>query len=216
MLYDPNAKLSDHYRLKDLTATNQALSAPNDPSSADHFNNLETTAQILESLEYKVGPFTILSGYRTKELQDKLAASGEPTASGLSFHEIGRGVDIYPTTMTLDQFFGLLLADEELKGQFAEIAIKPSQNSIHLATNVPGDVRSAKVLGLNTEGIYARLNLDEIAGYIAPYMASIDEAYDYAAARLVSYNRMPLILTAVAGLAGAAFLLLMPKKARAT
>ena len=215
MLYDPNFQLSPHYRLKNLTITNQSLSQPNEPTTNDHLNNLIITAEIMEMLESRVGPFTIISGYRTKELQDKLSSAGEPTSATLSFHEIGRAIDIYPTTMSLDDFFGRILADEEMKSQFAEIAVKHSQNSIHLSTNVPGDIRTPKVMGLNEAGIYARLNLDEIASYIAPFMASIDDAYDYAAAQLVTYNRMPLILTASVGLVGATFLLLMPKKARA-
>lgn len=210
-MYDPNTSLSPNFTLKSLTVTNQQLSQPNEPTSADHYNNLVLTADALEQLLYYIGPFNVLSGYRTKELQNALTAAGEPTSKGLSFHEIGRGIDIAPTTMSLTEFYGKLLADENLRNLFAEIAIKPSQNSIHLAINVPGDVRQPKITGLNTEGVYATLSLDDIANYIAPYMASAEEAYDYAAAKLVSYNKLPLYLALGLGLLGAGYFLLGKK-----
>jgi hypothetical protein len=204
--------LSAHYSLANLTATNQNLSEPNLPQNANQYDNLVFLANMLEELDAKIGPFQYLSGFRTGELQNKLASQGEPTATGTSFHELGRAVDIAPTTMTPTEYFGRLLADEELKNKFSEIAIKPSQNALHLSINVRGDERTPKVLGLNQDGVYAKLGLDEIAGYIQPYMQSAAAAYDYAAAQLVTINRLPLIIMATIGLAGAAYLLMGSKR----
>lgn len=205
-LFDPNAMLSPQYSLKDLTATNQSLSAPNMPSEQYQFDNLITTAQGVEFLENKIGPIRILSGFRTKELQNALSAAGEPTSFGKSYHELGRAVDFAPTTMSLDEYFGKMLADEEVRSMFAEIAYKPGQGSIHAAFNVPGDVRETKVLGLNADKQYARLSLDEIANFIKPYMASVDEAYNYAAAKLVTQSKTPMILAMVAAAGGLIYL----------
>lgn len=214
-LYDPNAQLSTHYTLADFTKTNQALSEPNLPAEAYQFENLTYLADTKERLDHEIGPSEILSGFRTKELQNALTASGEPTGSGsMSFHETGRGIDIFPTTMSIADYFGRILANENLKSQFAEIAIKPSQNAIHLAINVPGDIREPKITGLTSEGIYARLNLDEIANYIAPFMNSLDDAYSYAEAKLVTWNKTPLIIGAGL-LAGASLWILLSKKAKA-
>lgn len=205
-LYDVNAQLSGRYRLSDLIKTNQSLSAPNIPPSAYMFDNLAVSAATLEYLESRVGPFQILSGFRTKELQDILAAQGEPVSKGLSFHEVGRGFDIYPTTMTPDEFMGLILAQDDVKSQFAEIAVKPSQNALHLATNVPGDIRSPKVTALNDQGSYVQLTLDQLAKYVEPYVESVDAAY-YQAANLVTVNRAPMFLLAgLAMLSGAYFI----------
>ncbi len=209
---DPNMMLSNKYRMKDLTATNQSLSQPNIPAESYMIENLQITASILEYLERMVGPFKILSGFRTKELQDKLTSQGEPTSSGLSFHEIGRAVDIAPSTMSLDDFFGKMLADEEISSQFSEIAIKPSQHTLHLSVNVPSDMRSTKVLGLNTEGLYAKLNAEDIASYIAPFIPSGEDAYDYAAAKLVTYNKTPIYLALAAALGGIAYVLSQPRR----
>jgi hypothetical protein len=211
-LYDPNAMLSNRYSLANLSPTNQQLSEPNLPSEAYMFDNLVTSAAILEYLEEQVGPFLLISGFRTKELQNRLSEIGEPTSSGLSFHEVGRGFDISPTTMSNDEFFGRMLANPEVKSQFAEIAIKPSQNAIHFGVNVPGDIRETKVLGLNDEGIYGRLGLDQLARYVEPILGSANAAMDYAAAQLVTYNRAPLLITAVAAIAAAAYLMLKSKK----
>lgn len=216
-MFVDTAQLSNQFILRDLTLTNQSLTMPNLPTTPYDFDNLKLLAQTLEYLQANIGPFQILSAYRTKELQDKLTAEGEPTGSGVkSFHEVGRGVDIYPTTMSIDEYFGRILANPDLKDQFAEIAIKPSQNALHLAINVPGDVRTPKVTGLNPLGVYARLSVDEITAYIAPFMDSVEDAYDYAAAELVSINFTPMIVTAVAALGGGILLLLARGKQTAS
>lgn len=207
-LYDTNAMLSSHYALKDFIGTSQSLNQPNMPSSPDYYYNLSDLANFVELIESKIGPVQILSGYRTKELQNALTAAGEPTSAGTSFHELGRGIDIYPTTMPINQYFGRMLADEEVKNQMAEVAYKPGQNSIHIGINILSDVRPVKVLALNDANVYGRLSLDEIASFIAPYMESADEAMDYAAAQLVTFNRMPLIIGAVAAAGGVLYLAL--------
>ncbi len=212
-LYDPNAKLSEHYTLSSLTLTNQPLSYPNFPESADHFSNLAITADVLEQLAYYVGPFTLLSAYRTKELQSILASQGEPTSAGLSNHEIGLGVDITPTSMTLADYFAYILASDNIKNLFTEIAIKPSQNAIHLGIRGHNDSRTTKITGLNSQGVYAKLSLDEIAAYISPVVESVDAAY-YAAAKLVTTSRIPLILALVAA-AGGVIYFVLAKPARA-
>lgn len=210
--YKGSDMLSSHYSIANLSPTTKALSKPNLPSTDVEISNMAMLADTAELLERNVGPFTILSGFRTKELQSVLSSTGEPTSAGTSFHELGRAVDIYPTTMGIAEFFAKILVDEDLKNRFVEIAIKPGQNSIHLAINVPDDTRDPRVMALNADNVYARLTVDEITSYITPYMPSPDMAYDYAAAQLVTYNRTPLILTAVVALAGAAYLLLISRK----
>lgn len=213
--YSPSMMLSTHYSLASLVATTKALSQPNLPKTESEIQNLSMTADTLEYLESKIGPFTILSGFRSPELQAVLAASGDPVASGKSYHELGLAVDIYPTTMSFADYFGRILADEEVRSHFIEIAIKPAQNSLHLAVKSPYDLRDPKIMGLNTEDQYARLNAEDIARYIEPFVGSAQEAYDYAEAKLVTYNRTPLILAAVAALGGAAFLIFTSMKKKA-
>jgi hypothetical protein len=140
--------LSAHFSVKDLCLTSKALSQSNYPTTQTEFDNLTYTADALEMLESHIGPLKLLSGFRTKELQLALAAAGDPVAKGTSYHELGLGVDITPTTMPLAEYFGRILADESIKGLFIEIAIKPAQNAIHLGVRLPAESRNAKISGL--------------------------------------------------------------------
>lgn len=171
MAYDLNTKLSAHYTLKNLTQTSQPVSAPNMPTTTDHFNNLKLLADALEMLDAKIGPFNIVSGFRTKELQNLLKSAGEPVATGTSYHEVGLGTDIYPTTMKIAEYFGLILADPELSKRFVEIAIKPSQNTIHLSVRAPGNTKAQKITNLTSKG-YIQLTKDQIMSYVAPFLDS--------------------------------------------
>lgn len=209
-MYDLNSPLTQNYTLGQFLVTNQALSQPNMPATVADYDNLVLLAEMKEKLDYYIGPSQIISAYRTKELQEKLRAAGEPTASGTSFHEIGRAFDLAPTSMSIADFFGKILASP-MREEFAEIAIKPAQNALHLAINVPGDVREPKVTGLNQEGVYARLSMEEIADYIKPFLDSASEALDEAA-KLVTYNKTPLIMTLVAATGGLIWYLFGRKK----
>lgn len=196
--FAPSMMLSNSYSLGDMTQTNQQLSMSNMPTTQEQVDNLTIMADVKEQLDNEIGHSTILSGFRTHELQQVLAAKGEPTAAGVSFHELGRAMDLSPVGMTITEFFGRLLANETLKAKFTEIAIKVSQNSIHLAVNVPSDTRDPKVLGLNSDNVYARLTIDDILTYITPYMPNVDAATNYAGTLAAgSSNTMLYVLLAV-------------------
>jgi hypothetical protein len=167
---DANTMMSAHYSLGNLTATQQQLTSPNMPSTQEQMNNLSVLAQDLEELTQSIGPFNILSGFRTPELQNVLGQEGNPVSAGLSFHELGRAVDLYPTTMTVNEFVSRLLANESLKIKFVEIAMKPSQNAIHLAVNIPSDTRAPRILVLNASGAYAPMSDQDIEAMISPYI----------------------------------------------
>lgn len=168
--FSEDTKLSASYTLEDLTKTNQVLALPNLPTEKWIMDNLAVLADTLEFLTSSVGPFVIISGFRTEELQNALKSSGEPTGSGKSFHEVGRAVDIYPTTMDITEFFGRILANPDVRYRFAEISIKPSQNALHLAVNVPSDTRFPKILALNASNQYAKLTETEIQHYVEKYV----------------------------------------------
>ena len=209
--YDPAMMLSSQYSLADLTATQQQLTAPNMPSTDAQIANLQILADVLEKIGAGIGTFTLLSGFRTLELQNVLAAAGEPTATGTSFHELGRAEDIAPTTMGLTEMFGRLLAPQ-FAPLFAEIAIKPGQGAIHLSVNTPDDTRAPKVLGLNSSNVYTRLTPDEIAGYVKPYLPATEDVTAYVDASLDPSTVSPTILIAGLAIAAAAFFMMNKKK----
>lgn len=166
-------KLSTNFTLGDLVYTTQPLSAPNLPPKGPYFDNLVFTADVLEELLTLFG-FTIVSGFRTKELQQRLIDIGEPATSKLSFHEVGRAVDIIPDGISLADAFGLILANP-IRERFAEIAFKPSQGSLHLAINVPGDIRVPKITAMNEAQQYGALSTEAIQGYIDRAIASVGD-----------------------------------------
>lgn len=206
-MFDENMQLSQYYKLKDLIVTEQVLSSPNMPSTQTEIQNLTHMAEMLDVLHDYVGPFKLLSGYRTKELQNALAAAGDPVAVGTSYHELGLGVDIRPTSMGLVEYFGKLLADENIRNSYREISIKVSQNSIHLGAKILGDTRETKVLGLDENKKYVRLNLDQIQSYIAPYIQTAEETVQVAT-QIASANPMSSLFLVLGLVSAGAYLIL--------
>jgi len=206
--YDSGMQLSPKYTLADLCQTSTGL--PNLPlaSQTSEIANLKWLARTLEALETDIGPFTILSGFRTPEVQQALADAGEPVAVRKSFHEAGMAVDITPTLASgvgNQEFYGKLAAavgtDEQpgpWYGKWSEIAYKPSQNSIHLAlaTNTKQNV----FMALNSAGTYARLTAEEVADYAKPYLQAIEEAASTAIAAVSTPVGMGTIGIVMAGI----------------
>lgn len=167
--YAESQKLSSKYNVGDLTVTTKILALPNLPTQKYELENLKLLAAFLEKIEAKVGPFVIISGYRTGELQQALKAQGAPVSNTKSFHEVGRAVDIFPSTMDTEEFFARLIMDPEIRQNFSEVSLKPSQNSIHLAVNVPGDIRTPRILMLNANNKYEAMSKDQIEFFVAGY-----------------------------------------------
>lgn len=186
----PDAMLSTNYSVADLTVTTQSLTAPNMPDQQYQVDNLVFLANFLENLATVIGPFTVLSAFRTHELQVALAEGGAPTGSGaLSFHETGRAVDINPTSTDLATAFGTILANQDLTNTLAEFAFKPSQNSLHISINVPGDDRTPRILVLNpTTNSYVRATADQIASYVQPVLQNVADAAAAAASMAEDYT----------------------------
>ena len=203
MAFDSNMVLSSNYNLADLCVTSQILMQPNIPSDQSTINNLIVTADVLEQLTSTIGPFSVLSGFRTKELQQVLGEAGNPVAQGLSFHEVGRAVDIYPTTMAISDYFGKILANQDLTNKFAEISIKPGQNSIHLAVNVPGDTRTPKITGLDSSSnTYQTLSDSAIENYIQQAGAGLENVIQ------VAEDNPNISIPILVGIAGIIYVLL--------
>ncbi len=188
-MYDGSEELWANYKLRDLCITNTRL--PNLPvdipgmiTAEDVFDNLQKLAALLTSLQRDVGPFRLLSAYRTPEVQAALATSGEPVppAGKLSFHAIGLAADITPTDMSLEDYFGMMLA-AGYQEKCAEIGYKPSQNSIHLAVKVPYKVGVVLALDSRT-GKYGAISQAQVNELASPFLpegseiASVDESGD--------------------------------------
>lgn len=166
---DKDEMLSKYWTLADLTKTSTGLD--NMPPEAE-YKNLKWLARTLDDLYDQIGPFNILSAFRTHAVQEALADAGEPAStSRKSFHEAGMAVDIYPTTMSLEEYFGKIAASDEWKTKLGEIIIKPPQKTIHLSLATPAYQGVFKAL--NSAGVYASLTADQVADYARPYLEYI-------------------------------------------
>jgi len=163
MSYDPEMTLFAPYKLKDLTVTNTGI--PNLPTSDSELNNLKWLAKVLNQLTTSLGPFTVISAYRTAAVQ-KAVAGKNFNPNSKSFHELGMAADIYPLGQTIDTYFGRLITTE-WRTKLGEIIIKPTQNSIHIG------LPTAKVQGklMILDGKYRLLTSAEEDHYSGPYKA---------------------------------------------
>lgn len=170
--------LTSRFTIGDLTASETAtrLGLYNFPN-AEELKNLKELAVLLEFIWDKVGPFSILSGFRSQALQDALrsgAATAETAkmAVSKSYHCTGQAADITPTTMSLDEFFVKLWTLPEFKSKIGQVAYKKSQNSIHISTQTPTfpEPTPMKVM---SDGSYVRLNETEKEQWLEAYPIKI-------------------------------------------
>lgn len=167
--------LNDKYTLRDLTITNTGL--PNMPTDAEKAN-LRWLANTLVELEKDLGAFNILSAFRTAAVHNKITGQSTfPPVRKKSFHEAGMAVDLYPTTKSIGEFYGHIFTtgwNEKL----GEIAIKPTQNAIHLS--LPTDKLRNKPLIMDEAGKYISMTMDEITrDYINPFVEMVSQASEY-------------------------------------
>jgi len=163
MSLDPNMTLFGKYTLKDLTITNTGLD--NMPTTDQEIQNLTWLAKVLSQLEDSVGPFTVMSAFRASDVQDVVGA-GAVKAGRKSFHEVGMAADIFPSSMTLDAYFGKLLTSE-WRQKLGEIIFKKSQNTIHIG--LPTASYQGKIMFRESGGEYRLMTQDEIDVLSGPY-----------------------------------------------
>lgn len=173
MAYDLDTKLSKYYTLRDLTVTNTGLS--NMPNEAE-YANIQWLARTLDEIFDDIGEFSIISGYRTSAVQNAIKNLDPNQPRPKSFHEAGMAVDLYPTKMSIEEFYGRILASSKWKNELGEIALKPTQNAIHLSLGIPGKRGLAMVM--DEAGNYIAQTADQIQAWADPYVKSIKETFE--------------------------------------
>lgn len=165
-------QLPGGFTLADLTITNTGID--NSPENDQILQNITETADKLAWIRSNIGDFTLYSAYRNPEVNAKVGG-----AAG-SLHALGKAADLAPTTMSLVDMFSKLI-QPGIAEQFGEIAIKPSQGTIHISTPDP-KVGTAKIMKMTPEGKYFRLTqteLDQYRGGSTPQEAATEEvAYE--------------------------------------
>ena len=166
--YNPEMKLSNKYTLRDLTITNEPL--PNMPTNEAELANLKWLARTLEDLEADFGPFKIFSAFRSPEVNAAVKNLGADAPVKKSFHEAGMAVDILPQNMSIQEMYGRILAGP-WKDKLGEIALKPTQGTLHLS--LPTEKYRGVAMVMDAAGVYVRQSADQIQEFAQPY---IDQA----------------------------------------
>ena len=157
---DLNMTLYGKYTIGDLCITETGLD--NTPTEDLHINNLRWLAIVLSELEPSLGSFTILSAYRTREVNNKVTGNSDPNRK-TSFHEVGMAVDFHPIGQTINSYFGKLITTE-WRNKLGEIILKPKQNSIHIGLPTASYKGAIKILDPKT-GSYRYMTEEEIEHY---------------------------------------------------
>lgn len=181
-MIDPNMTLHGKYKLKDLCITNTGLD--NTPTEDLHVNNLRWLAVVLSELEPSLGPFTVLSAYRTREVNNKVTGNNDPNRK-TSFHEVGMAVDFYPLNQSINTYFGRLITTE-WKEKLGEIILKPKQNSIHIGLPTSSYKGAIKILDPQTNS-YRYMTPEEIEEHSEPYRMSTSPESESALDFMMSY-----------------------------
>jgi hypothetical protein len=174
------AALSDHlsprFTLQDLTVTSAKL--PNFPDAAA-LANLKKLAALLELLYSRIGPFKIISAYRSPEVQAWIKSGGSGAVSAqmaatTSLHSTGEAADIQPTSMPLEEFYVKLFANPAIREKCGQIVNKKEggQNTIHLSIPNP-KFPTGTPMRVGEDGQYYRLTADEIQGWIKRYPGAV-------------------------------------------
>jgi hypothetical protein len=118
-----DGKLSEHFKLKELIVTNTGLD--NSPPNAI-IDNLHTLAQTLERVRFacKNNPVTILSGYRSPDVNAKVGGSKT------SAHMKGLAADFVVGNMTLKEIFSAI---RKSGISYDQLILEPSWVHIGLA-----------------------------------------------------------------------------------
>lgn len=160
-------QISNKYKLSDLCKTQTGILNWPDPDS-DIIKNLQWTAGVAEQLAQDIGPFDLISMFRCTAVQNAITGLAEGARSK-SFHEFGMAMDIFPTTMTIGEFFGKILATDWYN-KLGEIALKPIHNTLHLT--VPTEKTRSKVMVMSDVGKYVVQTPAQIEEYARPYKYS--------------------------------------------
>lgn len=173
MAYNPEEQLTKNFKLKDFLVTETGL--PNMPTEGYMYDNIKNIAAPLYQIMYdEIGPFRILSAYRSKDVNNKVTGNYDPNRK-ISFHETGLSIDMYPTSQSIDDYFGKLLANPNYTNSLYEIALKPSQNALHLTVRPSYEKRETKILMMDKNDNYTAATPEQVANYAKPFLQRAGE-----------------------------------------
>ena len=175
--------LSKRFTLEDLTRTETGK--VNIPSQAV-IAKLKELAQTLEVLWDNIGPFDILSGYRSQATQEALISSGNVQAVTTSYHTQGIAADIAPSTMKVEDYILKIAANPMVRYKLGQIALKGG--ALHIS--LPTEKFSGQLMFVDPQGQYIRKTDSEIANIIKQRLT---QAVAAVKARPVTLGVLPIL-----------------------
>lgn len=151
---------SKYFSLAELTRTDTGLS--NTPTAADE-PKLKKLGSVMDTIYEKIGPFKIVSGYRSPAVQQQLKKSGNTQAVSTSYHSTGQAADIMPVGQSVQSFFAKITTTPSVKNLLGGYAIKT--NVIHFDTNTAARVGVA--MYVDKAGQYIRFGANELQNFIS-------------------------------------------------
>jgi len=168
-------QISKHFTLSDLTIT--SLAGNNTPTG-EALSNLKKLGAVLDILYDELGPFKVISAYRSPTIQAALksGAGGSASASQAatySLHSLGMAADIVPSKGTANDFFTRIAESPRLKAMLGEIAIKtngpylgPAQ-TLHIS--LPTSTKQGVLMYVNSAGQYIRMASADVGAFLSKY-----------------------------------------------
>lgn len=158
-------QLSPHFTLEDLIVTDQK-GVDNTPTGTEAQNLRRLAVELLEPLYERVGPFRVISAYRSPALNAKLAGSNAQVSS-TSYHMQGIAADIVPlSSLGVRPYLAKMIQSGI---PFGEAFVKNTALHVSLPTatkrNVAGEVVNNKYFSFDAEEL--KKFLAENAGSIA-------------------------------------------------
>lgn len=170
-----NPQLSKYFDYAKMTATSSGL--PNLPP-ADVLATLRRLALELDVLYERVGPFKIISAFRSQDLQDLLRTQTNQ-AVARSGHTGGMAADIQPLSGDLKSYMARAYSDPVVRPKFGAFALK--NNTIHVELPMPNANPPKATLTpmyVGTDGLYYRFSQTELGKILSQYSEQIQAHLD--------------------------------------
>lgn len=156
---------SKYFSLKELSKTETGV--VNTPPSTV-MPKIEALGKVLDIIYERIGPFKIVSAYRSPATQTALKSGAAGAASAAqaakqSYHTTGQAADILPTTMSVQAFYTKIVQTPDVAKLMGAFAVK--NTVIHL--DVDTSWRSAVAMYVDSAGNYIRFTADGLKNFIS-------------------------------------------------
>lgn len=124
-------RLSENFSVGEfyVSSSHPELARKSAPFHADIFALKLLCIEILQKIRDEFGPIKVLSGYRSRELNDAIGGSKD------SDHLYGTAADIVPLSFDIGHVFSWLVLDSDIP--YRQAILYPIEGFVHISNNLP-------------------------------------------------------------------------------